>query len=396
MLKGFKVVELASNIAAPGAAGMLADWGAEVIKVEHPSGDPQRYGFETLTPDGESPIFQLDNRGKRSVVLDIQTPEGHAALIKLIERADVFLTNRRPRMLKRAKIDWETLRQVNPRLIYASVTGYGLEGPEADLPGYDVAAYWSRAGVAAIMIPKGEEPFALRTGIGDHTCSLATVSAIMTAAYEREKTGVGRLVETSLIRSGVYSVGSDMSVYLRLRRLSSTRPRKNSLQPLTNFYRSSDGRWVCMMPKDNRKDWPKICKAAGREDLIEDPRFRSDRLRNTNCPELIGILDEAFATLPYEEMARRFVEADLVWAPVQSPAQLAQDPQAWAAGCFVETPDGKGGAFEAPAVPVRFPGEADGPKGPAPALGQHTAEVLEELGYSKADIAELCGVFAPE
>jgi crotonobetainyl-CoA:carnitine CoA-transferase CaiB-like acyl-CoA transferase len=391
MLKGFKVIELASNIAAPGAAGMLADWGAEVIKIEHPSGDPQRYGFETLTPDGESPIFQLDNRGKRSVVLDIQTPKGHEALIRLIKTADVFLTNRRPRMLKKARIDWETLHKVNPRLIYASVTGYGLEGPEADLPGYDVAAYWSRAAVASIMIPKGEEPFALRTGIGDHTCSLATVSAIMTAAYEREKTGVGRLVETSLIRSGVYAVGSDMSVYLRLRRLSSTRPRKNSLQPLTNFYRSADGRWVCMMPKDTRKDWPKIAIAADREDLIDDPRFKSDRLRNTNCPELITILDEAFARLPYEEMARRFTEADLVWAPVQSPAQLAEDPQARAAGCFVETQDGQGGTFEAPAVPVRFPGEAESLRRPAPGLGQHTDEVLAELGFSAAEIAGMHG-----
>jgi crotonobetainyl-CoA:carnitine CoA-transferase CaiB-like acyl-CoA transferase len=250
MLEGFKVVELASNIAAPGAAGMLAEWGAQVIKVEHPTGDPQRYGFEDLTPDGESPIFQMDNRGKRSVVLDISKPEGGEALLRLIKQADVFLTNRRPRMLKKSGIDWDSLHALNPRLIYASVTGYGLEGDEADLPGYDVTAFWSRAAVASIMIPKGEEPFALRTGIGDHTCSLATVSAIMTAAYERERTGMGRLVETSLIRSGVYAVGSDLSVQMRLKRLSSTRPRKTALQPLTNFYKSAEGRWVCMMPKD--------------------------------------------------------------------------------------------------------------------------------------------------
>ncbi|HEX4183060.1 MAG TPA: CaiB/BaiF CoA-transferase family protein [Caulobacteraceae bacterium] len=391
MLKGFKVIELASNIAAPGAAGMLADWGADVIKVEHPSGDPQRFGFETLTPDGESPIFQLDNRGKRSVVLDISKPEGREALIRLIKDADVFLTNRRPRMLKKAKIDWDTLREVNPRLIYASVTGYGLEGPEADLPGYDVAAYWSRAAVASIMIPKGEEPFVLRTGIGDHTCSLATVSAIMTAAYEREKTGVGRLVETSLIRSGVYAVGSDLSVYMRLRRLSSTRPRKTSLIPLTNFYQSADGRWVCMMPKDNRIDWPKVASAAGRPDLIDDPRFKSERARRANTPELVTLLDEAFAALPYEEMARRFTEADLVWAPVQTPAQLVEDRQAEAAGCFVETPDGKGGYFQAPATPVRFPGMDDGPKGPTPAIGQHTDEVLSEAGFSADEIATIRG-----
>jgi crotonobetainyl-CoA:carnitine CoA-transferase CaiB-like acyl-CoA transferase len=239
------------------------------------------------------------------------------------------------------------------------------------------------------MIPKGEEPFALRTGIGDHTCSLATVSAIMTAAYEREKTGVGRLVETSLIRSGVYAVGSDLSVYMRLRRLSSTRPRKTSLQALTNFYQSAEGLWVCMMPKDPRADWPKIATAAGRPDLIDDPRFKSERARRDNTPELVTLLDEAFAALAYEEMARRFTEADLVWAPVQTPAQLVEDRQAEAAGCFVETPDGKGGFFQAPAMPVRFPGVDDGPKGPMPTIGQHTDEVLSEAGFSADEIATI-------
>ena len=389
MLEGFKVVELATHIAAPGAAGMLADWGAQVIKIENPDGDPIRLGFETLTPDGDSPVFQLDNRGKRSIVLDIQKPEGREALVRLIRDADVFLTNLRPRALKRARIDWETLRAENPRLIYASVTGYGLEGPEADLPGFDVAAFWSRGGVASIMIPKGEEPFVLRTGIGDHTCSLATVSAIMTAAYERERTGVGRLVETSLIRSGVYAVGSDMAVYMRLKRLSSTRPRMTSLAPLVNFYKTADDRWVCLMPKDARADWPKIAKAAGREDLIDDPRFKSDRARRDNTPELVSLLDAGFGAVTYAELARRFVEADLVWAPVQTPAQLVDDPQAQAAGCFVETPDGQGGFFPAPAVPVRFPGSDDGPKGPPPGLGQHTDDVLAEAGYSDAEIAAM-------
>ena len=389
MLEGFKVIELATHIAAPGAGGMLADWGAQVIKIENPDGDPIRLGFETLTPDGMSPVFQLDNRGKRSIVLDIQKPEGREALVRLIKDADVFLTSLRPRALKRARIDWETLKAVNPRLIYASVTGYGLEGPEADLPGFDVAAFWSRGGVASIMIPKGEEPFVLRTGIGDHTCSLATVSAIMTAAYERERTGVGRLVETSLLRSGVYAVGSDMAVYMRLRRLSSTRPRMTSLAPLVNFYKTADGRWICLMPRDSRADWPKIAKAAGMPELIDDPRFKTDRNRRDNTPELVTLLDAGFGALPYEELARRFVEADLVWAPVQTPAQLAEDPQARAAGCFVETPDGQGGFIPAPAVPVRFPGADDGPKGPPPNLGQHTDAVLAEAGYDADEIAAM-------
>jgi crotonobetainyl-CoA:carnitine CoA-transferase CaiB-like acyl-CoA transferase len=389
MLQGFKVVELASHIAAPAAAGMLAEWGAEVIKIEAAEGDPFREGYEALTPDGQNPAFQLDNRGKRSVVLDVRKPEGREALIRLVRDADVFLTNRRPQALKSARIDYESLKAENPRLIYASVTGYGLQGAEADLPGYDVAAWWSRAGVASMLIPKGEEPFILRTGVGDHTCALATASGILAAAFERNRTGVGRLVETSLIRSGVYSIGADVAIYRRLGRIASTRPRATSVAPLVNFYRSLEGRWICLMPRSPRADWPKIAVAAGRPDLIDDVRFKSDRARRDNTAELVAALDAAFGAIPFDELARRFTEVDLVWAPVQTVAQVTQDPQAQAAGCFVDIPDGQGATIPSAAYPVRFPGVDDGPKGPSPTVGEHTAAVLAEVGYSTAEIAAM-------
>jgi crotonobetainyl-CoA:carnitine CoA-transferase CaiB-like acyl-CoA transferase len=389
MLQGFKVVELSTHIAAPGAGGILADWGADVIKVEGAEGDPIRRGFEHLTPDGENPGFQLDNRGKRSVVLDIRKPDGREALVRLIREADIFITNRRPSALKAARIDYETMKLENPRLIYASVTGYGLEGPEADLPGFDVAAFWSRAGVASLTIPKGEDPFALRTGVGDHTCTLATTSAILAAALERSRTGVGRLVETSLIRSGVYSVGADMAIYLRLGRIASNRPRKETIAPLVNFFKSAEGRWICLMPRDNRTDWPKIAAAAEREDLIDHPEFATDSLRRKNVGPLVETLDEAFGKLPFDLITQRLTAADVVWAGVQTPAEVAADPQAAAAGCFVEMPDRGGGTFRAPAAPVRFPG-ADLPvRGPAPLVGEHTDEVLAEIGYSADQIAAM-------
>jgi len=387
VLEGLKIVEFATYIAAPGAAGVMADWGAEVIKIEPPGGDPMRRFFDTIgSEQGANPVFELDNRGKRSIVLDIRTPEGREAAVKLAREADVFLTNVRPGALKRARLDWESLSAENPRLIYCSLTGYGLEGPDADKPGMDVASFWSRAGVGAITAPKGVDPFPIRTGMGDHVCSLATISAVLAAVIERGRTGRGRLVETSLLRAGVYAIGSDMAIQLRFGKLASTRPREGAINPLANFFKTADERWICLLPRQGATDWPQIAAAAGRPDLVDDPRFASPRQRRENGPALVAALDAAFAALPYAKLAERLDAGDLVWAPVQTPRELVDDPQAAAAGCFVATPDGRGGTFAAPASPARFPGADDGPKGPPPALGEHTSEVLASLGYSPSQV----------
>jgi crotonobetainyl-CoA:carnitine CoA-transferase CaiB-like acyl-CoA transferase len=387
VLEGLKVVELATYIAAPGAGGILADWGAEVIKIESPQGDPMRRFLDNLSADLKgSPPFELDNRGKRSVVLDIAKPAAREAAIRLAKQADVFLTNVRPAALKRSGLDWESLHAQNPRLIYASVTGYGLHGPDADKPGFDVAAFWARTGVASLTAPKGMEPFPIRTGMGDHTCSLATVSAILAAVVERARTGEGRLVETSLMRSGVYAIGSDMSVQLRLGRIASTRPREQAVNPLVNFFKTAEGRWLCLLPREGGKDFPVIAAAAGRPELADDPRFARARDRRVNGAELVRALDEAFAGISMDEAAARLDAADIVWSPVQTPAELAADPQAEAAGCFVMAPDGQGGHDRAPAAPARFAGADDGPKGPTPKLGEHSRGVLEEVGFSAAQI----------
>jgi crotonobetainyl-CoA:carnitine CoA-transferase CaiB-like acyl-CoA transferase len=390
VLEGLKVVELATYIAAPGAGGIMADWGAEVIKIESPAGDPMRRFFEHLS-DGHdgNPVFELDNRGKRSVVLDITKPEGRTAAARLVQDADVFLTNVRPAALKRAGLDFDTLHAANPRLVYCSLTGYGLQGPDADKPGFDVTAFWARSGVAALTAPKGVDPFPLRTGVGDHTCSLASVAAILAALFERGRTGQGRLVETSLLRSGVYAIGTDMAIQLRLGRIASTRPREDAVNPLGNYFKTRDGHWLCLHPRDGGADWPALAAAIGQPELASDPRFAQGRARRTHSAALVGALDAAFAQLTYAEAAARLDGADLVWAPVQTPAQCAADPQAEAAGCFVQTPNPAGGSFRAPAAPARFPGADDGPKGPAPALGQHTREVLAGVGYDAAAIEAL-------
>jgi crotonobetainyl-CoA:carnitine CoA-transferase CaiB-like acyl-CoA transferase len=387
LLKGLKVVEFASYIAGPGACCILGDWGADVIKVERPGGDAMRDAFADVKADlGGNPTFDLDNRGKRAIVLDIAKPEGRDALAKLAASADVFLTNVRPASMKRAGLDEATLRAANPRLVYAQITGYGLEGPEAHKPGFDVTAFWARAGVAAMTAPKGMDPFMLRSGFGDHITALATVSAVLAALYEREQTGHGRFVQTSLLATGVYTVGSDMAVQLTLGRLSSNRTRDNPLNPIGNFYKSSDGRWFVHNPRRGQRDWEMICRIAGRPDLITDERFATGPARRAHARELTVELDAGFGRQTFAELAAQLDEHDMVWAPVQTPADVAADPQAAAAGAFVEVEKEGGGTFRSPAAPARFPGLDQSRRPRSPHLGEHTRQVLGELGYEAAEI----------
>ena len=390
MLEGIRVIEMATYIAAPSAGGMLADWGADVIKIEAREGDPIRHFFKTIGTDLEgNPVFDLDNRGKRSVALDFSIPEGAKAVLKFLEKADVFLTNLRPGSLKRAGLDWDTVHKMNEKLIYASVTGYGMEGPEADRPGFDMAAFWSRAGVGRLFAPKGEDPVPLRTAFGDHVTGQATAAGICAALVERARTGKGRLVETSLLRTGIYTLGSDMAIQLKFGRVASTRRREEAVNPVNNYFKTRDDFWLCLMPRQGSKDWMDILRAIDRKDLATDPKFDSSKNRRKNGPELVGIIDEAFATRDLAEWHDRLDAEHLIWAPVQTPAQVADDAQAEAAGAFVQTPDHSGGSFRAPATPVRFHGADDGPRGPSPHIGEHTDEMLEDAGYTADEIAVL-------
>jgi len=388
MLEGLKVVEYATYIAAPGAGGIMRDWGADVIKVEPPGGDPIRLFFASAGVEEEkiNPIFEMDNRGKRGVILDTTKPEGREALLRLTDSADVFLTNVRPGGLKRAGLDPQTVRARNKALIYCSLTGYGLEGPDQDRPGMDAAAFWARSGLAAMFRPKGGEPIQLRTAFGDHVASLAIVAAVMAALYERQRSGEGRLLDASLLRTAHYAGASDFAIQHTRGRVASNRARQDVPNPLVNYFKTADDRWISLLTRQGERDWPKLARALQIDALVDDPRFAKARARRANGAQLVPLLDAAFASRPYAEISQALDQQEMVWAPVLTPAEAVADPQALAAGCVVKTPTQDGGHVNAPAAPVRFVGADDGPKGPAPTPGQHTRAVLTQAGYSAAEI----------
>lgn len=391
MLEGLKVVEYATYIAAPGAGGVMADWGADVIKVEPPGGDPIRMFFASVGIEGVAvnPVFELDNRGKRGIILDTTKDAGRDALLRMIDSADVFLTNVRPGGLKRAGLDHDALLARNPRLVYATLTGYGLEGPDADRPGMDSAAFWARSGLAALFRPKGGDPVQLRTAFGDHVASLAIVGGVLAALYERARTGRGRLVESSLLRVAHYAGGSDMAIQHTYGRTASNRARRDVSLPLVNFFRTKDERWISLLARQGESDWPRLCRALKLERLIADERFASAKKRRAHSGELVDTLDAAFAALTLDDVTAALDAEELIWAPMLTSAEAAVDPQAIAAGCVVQTPQHDGGAINAPGGPIRFPGADDGPKGPAPRAGEHTRAVLAEFGYGEAEIDAL-------
>ena len=389
MLEGLKIVEFATYVAAPSAAAVMSDWGADVIKIESGRGDPTRRTFAGQPHLDGNPVFEFENHGKRGVVLDIAKPAGREAMLRVLRDADVLVTNVRPGALKRARLDYESLKGALPRLIYVSVTGYGLEGDGADLPAFDQAAYWSRGGVAGALTPKGHEPPLCRPAMGDAACALATVSATLAAVLERQTTGRGRLVETSLIRAGVYSIGWDMAIQLKWNKLGSQRTRTEVFNAIQNYFKTKDDRWVGIFPRDGRDDFEHVLKVLEMPHLAADERFADNRARAKNVAALVEALDQGFARLTLDEVGARLTAADMVWGPLNYPRDTAVDPLAEAAGCFVDITDADGVSYRQPASPARFPGADDGPKRPAPKLGQHTREVLAQAGYDEGEIDRL-------
>lgn len=393
VLAGIRVIDMGLWVAGPAAGGILADWGAEVVKIEMLSGDPMRNLFGALSGSKEArcPPFDLYNRGKQSIALDANHPEGKVLAARLIASADVFVTNMRPQFLRRVGLDHETLLARHPRLVYASLTGYGLSGPDKDAPGFDIAAFSARSGVAHRATPPGAPSPILPGGMGDNVTAMATVAGIAAALLARERTGHGQLVATSLLRAGIYSIGMDVSTRLGLGRLAPTPSRTTPQNPLMNPYCAGDARWFWLIGAESERHWPIILAALGRPELAQDERFATPRDRRRNAGALVGTLDEIFASRSRAEWAEIFARSDVWWAPVNSVEDLLTDPQVLAAGAFVAEPgqDAVGAPRTTLATPVDFGEAAAAPAGPPPRLGQHTNNILAALGIDSAETERL-------
>jgi len=379
-MEGIKVVELGVWVAGPAAGGILADWGADVVKIEPPTGDPARLFGRMLGLDIDvSPPFEMDNRSKRSIVLDLTTDDGRAIGLELISGADVFVTNVRPEALQRLGLDFASVAADHPRLVYGLITGYGETGPDANRAAYDIAAFWARAGLAHLLTRPGDTPPFQRGGMGDHSAGMTLAAAICAALVARDRTGSGQLVSTSLYRQGAYTVSFDLNTYLMTGQPIAVGQRETMGNPCMNNYAAGDGRrfWIVGLELD--RHWPPLCRAVGKPEWLDDPRFADARGRAVNAVELIAELDQIFATKPLDEWAEIFAsEPDFFWSPVNSVEDVIADEQFHAAGGIVDVPEEAGGVPMV-ATPADFHGTPWAPRSTAPRLGEHTHEVLAEL-----------------
>jgi crotonobetainyl-CoA:carnitine CoA-transferase CaiB-like acyl-CoA transferase len=393
VLAGVRVLEVAQWWFVPSAGAVLADWGAEVVKIEHPrTGDPQR-GLVTsgLVPKGGfNFMWEQPNRGKRSVALDLATEGGLELLYRLAARSDVFLTSFLPEARRRLRIDVEQIRAVNPRIISARGTGQGTRGPDAERGGYDGASFWARGGVAAALSGDGPgPPVGQRPAFGDGIGGMTIAGGIAAALFRRERSGEPSVVDISLLATAMWTLAPDITMARALAALAGRLPkldRRMAPNPIVNAYPTKDGRWIMLIMLQSDRNWPDLCRHLGREDLIADPRFADSGKRFENRAACVDALDAIFAQRTLEEWKQALATTEGVWAPVQRPLELYDDPQVLANGYLPEVELGDGSRCQLVNSPVHFDGEPAALRH-APECGQDTEQVLLELGLDWDDLA---------
>lgn len=393
-LSGIRILEVASHVFVPIAGGVLSEWGAEVIKIEHPeTGDPYR-GLLTAglrkSYDGIDASFQMTNRGKQSVAVDLKNPQGRELVYRLARECDVFLTNFRPDARRRLQIECEDIRKHNPAIIYARGSGYGVRGPDAQRGGYDAAAYWSRAGFGAAFTPPGAEyPVMQRPAFGDVVGGQTIAGAIAAALYKRATTGEPSVIDVSLLAMGMWQLQPDI-VYAKLNegQPPQQHDRKATWNPLSGTYRTRDGRFIILVMLDADRYWADFCEVVGLAELIGDPRFADMDARKDNARACIEIIDAVFATRDYADWCRILTQAKGVWSPFQTPHELHDDPQVAANGYLADVEMANGSTLTLVTSPVQFDEQPNAPRR-APEHGEHTEAALLDLGLSWEEIAGL-------
>jgi len=386
IFSGLKVVDLASFIAGPSAAVILSDFGADVIKVEPPSGDLWRHGQEIPPqPFSKDPYpFHLANRNKRGLTLDLKSPDAAPILEKLVRWADVLIVNTPHPARKKLRLEYEDVAQWNPRLIYADITGFGDKGPDADLPGFDITSYWARSGLLSMTRDAGAPPTWPVAGSGDNATAVGLYAAIVTALYRRERTGKGSQVTTSLLAEGVWSASVSIQAALSGAKFYGPHDRKNPANAALNVYRAADGTWFVLIISPDKL--VSVAKAIGRTDLLTDSRFSDPKKLMANMSQLTAILDEVFGAQPMSHWVEVFDDVHVTFGAVRDPQEVINDPQLRANDIVVPLEGAGDKVTSTISNPIQVHGVTKVSAKRAPGLGEHNQDILKELGFDPKQI----------
>ncbi len=389
IFSGLRVVDFASFIAGPGAAVILSDFGADVIKVEPPTGDTQRiiYKVPPQPRAHDNYPWHLDNRNKRGLALNLKSADSQEVLERLVKWADVLIVNTPHPARKRLKLEYDDVAAWNPRLIYADLTGYGDKGPDASLPGFDITSFWARSGLLGLTRDAGSPPTQPLAGSGDHATAISLFSGIVTGLYRRERTGKGSYVTTSLLATGVWSSGIAIQGALCDAKFFPLHDRLKPTNATFNVYQSSDDHWFLIVTTPDH--WRSLATAIGRPDLLSDARFADPAKQAVNAAALAEILDKLFRSQPLAHWRDAFEKAHIPFGIVQTPAEVINDPQLHENDIIVPL-EGAGGKLTSTiSSPIQVHGVAKVPARRAPGIGEHNDEILEQLGFSESEIEGL-------
>jgi formyl-CoA transferase len=390
LFSDLKVLDIATFIAGPGSTTILSDFGADVIKIEVPGGDPYRNYFKEPPNPASSKNYtwQLTNRNKRSITLNLKSPRGQEILRKLVGWADVIVVNYPPRVRERLNLSYEHISAINPRAIYTDLTGYGERGPDANEPGFDITAYWARTGLMDVTRNAGCPPPLPVPGMGDQATGMTLYASILTGLYRREKTGQGCHVSSSLVAAGMWAAAPWVLAGLDGASFYGNTDRKHPFNALINTYETSDGRWFLLVVA-GEEHWASFAKAVGHSEWVTDDRFKQERDRIAHANDLTPLLEEAFAAHPLDYWHTALDQARVPYGLTQTVEEFAHDPQLLANNYLVPIDDGSQTPNLTVDSPVYIEQEAKVRPRPAPELGQHTHEILKELAYSDKEIEEL-------